>query len=130
MSGTSNALVLLSTIRLRMAFRSPTAGGRPLATGAFFLIWIPVFLPRIGGPVDLPEAFFLGGPCAKRPAVVEKDAVPRLLWIDVRVLTRDEGVAASGEVCERHRQHLVEAMRWSTSSMSQVGLLWFRADRR
>jgi len=79
MSGTSNALVLLSTIRLRMAFRSPTAGGRPLATGAFFLIVTPDFLPRMGGPTCLPGAFFLGGAWAQSPAVVEKDAVPRLL---------------------------------------------------
>ena len=46
---------------------------------------------------------------------MEKDAAPRLLYIDVGVLTSVKDVAASGDVCGRHRQHFLEAMRWSRS---------------
>lgn len=72
--GISSAFVLLSTIRLRMAFRSPGAGGLPLAsTPRFFFCANVVFAPRLGGNSWL--AFTLGfGPAYVRRADVVKDA--------------------------------------------------------
>lgn len=71
MPWTSNALVLLNTIRFRIALRSPGAGGRPVFTKAFFLMTsvLPPF--TLGRPL---LGFLAGGAGLLWMAVVEKAA--------------------------------------------------------
>lgn len=105
---TSSALVLLSTIRFRIAFLSPGAGGRPVFTGAFFLTL---------NDRAAPFAFMLGagfafGFTAARAATVEKAASPCALE---RAYGDDE---VEGLI--RHFQQFVEAI-----ANAWIGELWW-----
>jgi hypothetical protein len=80
---TSTALVLDRTTLLRMALRSPSAGGLPVRPPAFPLLIFPWALlkealaPRPGLTTDTP--FFLTAELASRAALVEKAAVAFVL---------------------------------------------------
>lgn len=104
---TSKALVLLSTILLRRALRSPMAGLllRSTFSRFFFFFLVNVrFTPRSFLTVLTTPAFFFGGR-ASRGALVIKGAVREGRKIHGCCTGRRERRAAS-EALERHRQQV------------------------
>ena len=83
--GTSRALVLLSTMRLRYAFRSPGATGRPVCVRTCFFS-----CSRL--PAGFPAAVvFFAGVAAASAEVVEK-AARRDAWDGIEVIEDSMGV--------------------------------------
>jgi len=102
--GTSRAFALLSTMRLRMAFRSPGAGDRPVLTNGFFLI-----LSDLPAPLAL-RLRWLGGALAFGFILTTAD------WIEVVEKAESRGAGdrpeapAETEGRKRHFQQFEDAI--------------------
>ena len=111
-SGTSKADVLLNTMRLRIAFRSPILGSSARLLGStffFFFLKLNCDFPFFGPPMALwPVFFFFGGIGMERAELVLKAAMAPGLedtWVRER---RWDNWSTDG--LARHRQHVEDAM--------------------